>query len=58
MAQHGTFHSAEVAGSTAGSPAPTDPNLPHPDAVNRPANNPSIVEQLLQAPGLGQWREA
>jgi hypothetical protein len=54
MAQHGTFHSAE-AGRTAGSPpAPTDTNLPHPDAVNHQptATSPSILEQQLQAPVL------
>ena len=55
MAQDSTFHPAEVAGRTASSPsAPTDPNLPHPDAVNHPppANSPSILEQQLQAPVL------
>ena len=54
MAHNGTFHSAEVAGRTAAAPAPTDTNLPHPDAVNHQPtpNSPSILEQQLQAPVL------
>ena len=53
MAQDGTFHAAEVA-DRAAAPAATDANIPHPDAANRQqtANNPSIVDTLLQAPAL------
>ena len=50
MTQDGTFHPAEVADRTASSPP--DVNIPHAEAVKRPAHNPSIVEQLLQAPAL------
>jgi hypothetical protein len=55
MAQDGTFHAAEVAGRTAGSPsAATDSNIPHPDAINRQrtANSPSIIDELLREPVL------
>jgi hypothetical protein len=53
MAQHGTFQVSEVA-DRAAAPATTDANIPHPDAANRQqtANNPSIVDTLLQAPAL------
>jgi hypothetical protein len=53
MAQHGTFQVSEVA-DRAAAPAATDGNIPHPDAANRQqtANNPSIVDTLLQAPAL------
>jgi hypothetical protein len=50
MTQDGTFHPAEVADRTASSPA--DVNIPHAEAVKRPANNSSIVQELLQAPAL------
>ena len=55
MAQDGTFHAAEVADRTAGSPsAPNDTDISHLDAVNRQqtANNPSIIDELLQEPVL------
>jgi hypothetical protein len=55
MAQDGTFHAAEVADRTAGSPpAPTDSNIPHADTANRQqaANNPSIIDALLREPVL------
>jgi hypothetical protein len=53
MAQHGTFQVSEIA-DRAAAPAATDANIPHPDAANRQqtANNPSIVDTLLQAPAL------
>jgi hypothetical protein len=51
MAQDGSFHPATEAGRAAGS-TPIEPEIPRPDAVRRPANRPSIVETLLQAPVL------